>query len=57
MRKTAKITDFLRGIEMPERHGLIEKTEKIIKQRPFWEVILVLAILSVIFIIIALWID
>jgi len=55
MRKGAKITGFLKGIHMPERHGLIAKTEKIIKQRPFWEVILVLVVLSVIFIILALW--
>ncbi|MCJ7693575.1 MAG: hypothetical protein MUO22_09190 [Sedimentisphaerales bacterium] len=57
MRKGTKITGFLKDIDMPERHGLIAKTEKIIKQRPFWEVVLVLAVISVIFIVIALWID
>jgi hypothetical protein len=55
MRKSGKITGFLKDIDMPERHGLIAKTEKIIKQRPFWEVILVLAVISVIFIILAMW--
>ena len=55
MLKGAKITRFLKDTGMPEKDGLIAKTEKIIKQRPFWEVILVLAVLSAIFIITALW--
>jgi len=57
MHKGAEIKEWLKHIHMPESHGLIAKTEKIIKQRPFWEVILVLAVLSVIFVIVALWID
>jgi hypothetical protein len=55
MHKGAEIKEWLKHISLLENHGLIAKTEKIIKQRPFWEVILVLAALSVIFIIFALW--
>ena len=55
MHKGVKIKEFLRGIHMPESHGLIAKTERMIKRRPFWEVILVLGALSAIFIILALW--
>ena len=56
MHKGAKIKEWLKHIPLLESHGLIAKTEKIIKQRPFWEVILVLAALSAIFIIVSLWI-
>ena len=55
MHKGAEIKEWLKHIPMLESHGLIAKTEKIIKQRPFWEVILVLGVISAIFIIFALW--
>jgi hypothetical protein len=56
MHKGVEIKEWLKHIPLLEKHGLIAKTEKIIKQRPFWEVILVLAALSAIFIIVSLWI-
>ncbi|MHC4531326.1 MAG: hypothetical protein ACYS18_04455 [Planctomycetota bacterium] len=57
MHKGAEIKEWLKHIPMLERHGLIAKTEKIIKQRPFWEVILVLVVLSVLFAVSALWLS
>jgi hypothetical protein len=46
---------WLQHIHMPESHGLIMRTERMLKERPIWEIIIVLVVLSVIFILLALW--
>jgi hypothetical protein len=52
-----EITEWRRHIHKPEDYGLIMRTRKFSKEHPFWEVIVVLVVLTVFFTALALWLD
>jgi hypothetical protein len=57
MQVRPEITEWRRHIHKPEDYGLIMRTRKFSKEHPFWEVIVVLVVLTVFFTALALWLD
>jgi len=57
MQVKPEIKEWRCHMHKPESYGLIMRTRKFSKEHPFWEVIIVLVVLTTFFIALGLWLD